>query len=69
MPVILHSESYEAWLDQKCSSHEVKKLMEPYPDEEMKSHPVSSRVNKADVDNEELIKRVDFEIGTTPSLF
>jgi putative SOS response-associated peptidase YedK len=69
MPVILRPESYEAWLDDKCSPGELKKLLEPFPEDEMKSHPVSSQVNHTDVDNEDLIKRVDVEIGTTPSLF
>ena len=41
----------------------------PYPSEEMKSHPVSSKVNSADNEGEELIERVDAEVGTTPSLF
>jgi putative SOS response-associated peptidase YedK len=69
MPVILHPENYEAWLDPQCSPGELKKLLEPFPEEEMKSHPVSSQVNYVDSDNEELTKRVDFEVGTTPSLF
>src|SRR6476646_3333432 len=69
MPVILGEESYETWLDSQVSPVELKKLLEPYPSEEMKSHPVSSQVNYADIDNEVLIKRVDVEVGTTPSLF
>lgn len=69
MPVILHPETYEAWLDARCSPSELKKLLEPYPEEEMKSHPVSSQVNYTDIDNDGLIERVDVEVGTTPSLF
>ena len=69
MPVILRPGSYEAWLNPQSNPGELKKLLEPYPEEEMKSHPVSSQVNHADVENEDLIKRVDFEVGTTPSLF
>ena len=69
MPVILHPEAYETWLNQQCGPGELKKLLEPYPGEGMKRYPVSSQVNKADVENEGLIERVDVEVGTTPSLF
>jgi len=69
MPVILREEAYERWLDPKVSPTELKKLLEPYPGEEMKSHPVSSQVNFADAEGKELIERVDAEVGTTPSLF
>ena len=69
MPVILREEAYKQWLDPEINPGELKKLLEPYSTEEMKSHPVSSQVNRADVENEDLVKRVDAEIGTTPSLF
>jgi len=69
MPVMLPESAYEMWLDSKVSTAELKKLLEPYPSEEMKSHPVSSKVNFADNEGEELIERVDAEVGTTPSLF
>ena len=69
MPVILREEAYRLWLDPQVSPTELKKLLEPYASEEMKSHPVSSQVNYADIENEDLIKRVDVEKGTTPSLF
>ncbi|PWT90391.1 MAG: hypothetical protein C5B55_09805 [Blastocatellia bacterium] len=69
MPVILHENAYEMWLDPKCSKQELKKLLEPFPEDEMKSHPVSSQVNYVDIDNESLIQRVEVEVGTTPSLF
>lgn len=69
MPVILREDLYTAWLDPNCNASELKKVLEPFPGEEMKSHPVSSQVNYVDIDNEDLVKRVDVEIGTTPSLF
>ena len=69
MPVMLREESYEKWLDSKVSMVELKKLLQPYASDEMKSYPVSSRVNYADIDDEDLIKREDAEVGTTPSLF
>lgn len=69
MPVILGEESYELWLDSKVSPAELKKLLEPFPSDEMSSWPVSSRVNSADNEGADLIDRVDVEVGTTPSLF
>ena len=69
MPVILRPESYEHWVNNEIPAGELKKLLEPYPGEEMKSHPVSSQVNYAESDGEDLVKQVDFEVGTTPSLF
>jgi putative SOS response-associated peptidase YedK len=69
MPVMLREESYEKWLDSRVSPVELKKLLQPYPSDEMKSDPVSSRVNYPDIDDEDLINRVDVEVGTTPSLF
>jgi putative SOS response-associated peptidase YedK len=69
MPVILPENAYELWVDSRVSTSELTKLLEPFPSGEMKSHPVSSKVNFADNEGEDLIERVDVEIGTTPSLF
>ena len=69
MPVILPEDKYKLWLDNEVSPTELKKLLEPFPSNEMQSFPVSSKVNYTDVDNEDLVKRVDAEVGTTPSLF
>jgi putative SOS response-associated peptidase YedK len=69
MPVILPEEAYHLWLDSKVHPVELKKLLDPFPSDEMKSWPVSSRVNFVDNDGEDLVKRVDVEVGTTPSLF
>jgi putative SOS response-associated peptidase YedK len=69
MPVILSEEAYDLWLDSRVSPAELKKLLEPFPSEEMESWPVSSRVNSSEKDGPDLIERVDVEVGTTPSLF
>src|SRR5205814_358307 len=69
MPVIMRDDLYDLWLNPGVPGSEVKKLLEPFPSEEMKSDPVSSQVNYTDIDNEDLVKRVDVEVGTTPSLF
>ena len=69
MPVILPEESCKLWLDPRTPPAELKKLLVPFPGAAMKSHPVGSNVNYPKIDNDDLIKRVDVEPGTTPSLF
>ncbi|MFN2530119.1 MAG: SOS response-associated peptidase [Pyrinomonadaceae bacterium] len=69
MPVIVKPEKYDLWLDRQTSVTELQKLLCPFPAEEMNSYPVSSGVNRAGAEGSHLIKRVDLEIGTTPSLF
>jgi putative SOS response-associated peptidase YedK len=69
MPAILSTESCDAWLDSNSDRATLKKLLSPFPASEMKSHPVSGAMNHPENDNAELIKRMDAEVGTTPSLF
>ena len=69
MPAILLPESYDLWLSPKTDPALLKKLLMPFPTQEMKAHPVSSAVNYPENDNDQLITRVDVEVGTTPSLF
>jgi putative SOS response-associated peptidase YedK len=69
MPVILPEEYYQLWLDPRTPPAELRKLLIPFPAKAMKSHPVGSNVNHPKIDNVDLIRRVDDEPGTTPSLF
>lgn len=47
MPAVLGDEAaWKAWVDPDVPSEEVKKLLRPYPGEEMHAHPVSTLVNK-----------------------
>ena len=69
MPAILLPESYDLWLSPKTDPALLKKVLMPFPTQEMKAHPVSSAVNYPENDNDQLITRVDVEVGTTPSLF
>jgi putative SOS response-associated peptidase YedK len=47
MPVILHPENYEAWLDPGFDEKEaLTSLLKPYPADAMEAYPVSRRVNK-----------------------
>ena len=57
MPVILRPKSYDEWLDAKVKDTEkLRKLLVPYPSDEMSSHAVSKSVNIPDSDSDELIK-------------
>jgi putative SOS response-associated peptidase YedK len=59
MPVILHPETYDEWLDADARSVEsLKELLRPYPAPEMTSYPVSALVNSPRNQGEELITRM-----------
>lgn len=59
MPVILHTEDYDLWLDEDVRKLEMlKELFRPYPSEEMVAYPVSTLVNNVKVDRSELIEQV-----------
>lgn len=46
MPVILHREDYEMWLDPDFEEREpLTSLLKPYPEEAMEAYPVGRRVN------------------------
>ncbi|MBA2621866.1 MAG: SOS response-associated peptidase [Acidobacteria bacterium] len=56
MPVILHREDYDEWLDKNVKdTARLEKLLLPYPADEMSSHAVSRSVNVPDTDTAELI--------------
>ena len=47
MPVILHPEDYDVWLDPDFDEKELlTSLLKPYPADAMEAYPVSRRVNK-----------------------
>lgn len=55
MPVILHAENYDLWLDDKeTATNRLQNLLAPYPGEEMSSHAVSRAVNSP-ASNEETL--------------
>ena len=60
MPVILHPEDYEVWLDDDPRALPlVKELLRPYPAAEMTSYPVSTLVNNANNVGAELLNPVE----------
>jgi putative SOS response-associated peptidase YedK len=57
MPVILGKKSENEWLDPETRDFDrLYSLLKPYPEGEMKLHPVSKRVNSPRNDDEDLIK-------------
>jgi len=65
MPVIFNPDSARLWINPRTSTDTLRALLQPYPSKEMTFHPVSSRVNRATSEGEDLIKPVQiFEQGT-----
>lgn len=59
MPVILHPEDYELWLDVDMRKLDLtKELLRPYPAEEMISYPVSTAINSPHNQGASLIERM-----------
>jgi len=59
MPVILHPEDEEQWLDaSRTPFAKAKSLLKPYPDELMDAHDVSLMVNSAKYDGSECIQPI-----------
>ena len=69
MPVILRSQSYDAWLEGNYDHAKLRNLLAPFPATEMMSHAVSYDVNHPKIDDEHLIKPVEPNLRMTPSLF
>jgi putative SOS response-associated peptidase YedK len=56
MPVILKSDDYARWLDPELRQPEpLLDLLQPYPEAEMQSYPVSTHVNRATNDDPQCI--------------
>ena len=59
MPVILHEEDYDRWLDPTLDDPALlQSLLAPYPSEEMTFHPVSPFVNSPRNDGPTCLERV-----------
>lgn len=58
MPVILHPDEYEVWLDTDVRKLDlIKEMLRPYPAEEMMSYPVSTAINSPRNQGAELIEQ------------
>ncbi len=69
MPAILAPELHTAWLNPATNRVDLLKMLMPFPASQMKTYPVSSKVNAVENDNVDLLERVDVEVGQTMSLF
>jgi putative SOS response-associated peptidase YedK len=59
MPVIIAPADYARWLDPSMSEPEqIEKLLVPYPADEMRAYPVSTRVNNVKNEGAELVEPV-----------
>jgi putative SOS response-associated peptidase YedK len=58
MPVILHPDGYDAWLDTDVRKLDlIKEMLRPYPAEEMTSYPVSMAINSPRNQGAELMEQ------------
>ena len=69
MPVILHPEMHNEWLNDRTSPSELTGMLLPFSASAMKGYPVSSDVNHAKIDEEHLVQQVDPVPEGQPSLF
>ncbi|CAN5676133.1 hypothetical protein BH24ACT20_BH24ACT20_17960 [soil metagenome] len=59
MPVILHPEDYDLWLDPDFNEKDpLTTLLKPYPASEMEAYPVSSYVNSPSNDDPGCVQSV-----------
>ena len=68
MPVILSPAAQDEWLQSKGDSSNLQELLVPFPAAAMKSHPVSTQVNYADVEGADLVKPVELVIEPTTGM-
>jgi putative SOS response-associated peptidase YedK len=60
MPVILTRENEKQWLSgDTLARHGILEILGSYPPDKMEAYPVSSRVNRPDVDDERLIQPLE----------
>src|ERR1700757_894243 len=60
MPVILHPDNYDLWLDPGMTDVQVvSELLKPYDAKAMGCYPVSTRINHVASDDEECSRRVE----------
>lgn len=61
MPVLVHPEDHELWLDTRATHDDLEDLFEPFPSDEMSGYPVSTRVNSVKNDDPECLERVEIQ--------
>lgn len=56
MPVILHPENYDEWLQNNARVEDLQAMLVPFPSSEMMGHTVAQKVNDAKVDEPSLVE-------------
>ena len=69
MPVLLDRDHLGAWLDPARAAEDVAPLMRPYPADRLVIEPVSTRVNRADVDEPACLEPIELAVPAQRSLF
>jgi putative SOS response-associated peptidase YedK len=70
MPVILHPDKYDLWLDPGFTNvTAVSEMLKPYDARLMRSFPVSTRINHAANDDPECAKPLEIEAPPQGQLF
>jgi len=60
MPVILHPDTYDLWLDEDDRKQDLRKeLLSPYSASEMAAYPVSTSINSPQHQGEELVQPIE----------
>jgi putative SOS response-associated peptidase YedK len=68
MPVIFDADTARIWLSEN-NPDKLSRLLQPYPADEMECWPVSSRVNKAGIDDSGLIEKTSSGSSQQSTLF
>lgn len=68
MPVMLEEDEESTWLESD-DPDELRALLDPYPDSETESYPVSKRVNSADNEDSDLVEPIDIGEQSGPDAF
>jgi len=61
MPAILQREQENAWLDEEVNGAEAAKLLNPFPEDQMKTYTVSQLVNSAGNEKPEVIEPFEYK--------
>jgi putative SOS response-associated peptidase YedK len=70
MPVILHPDNYDLWLDPGSTEvSAVSEMLRPYDARVMRCFPVSTRINHAANDDAECAKPLEIETPPQGQLF
>jgi putative SOS response-associated peptidase YedK len=56
MPVIFSPQTARLWLSEQTSAETLRAILQPYPSDQMRCHPVSLRVNRASSEGASLIE-------------